>query len=139
MDDDRPRGRRRLPDDIRREVLFDPGEGAAIRLLGLFDLVEDADRGHRVVGRVYDVIAHEAGNSADDRHGALDDLGEVVRHTRLGLHLTNRGVHRILPSLHAAFAARGVCYAAWAETATAMRSNILVVRDAGRPGVPPFT
>ena len=78
MHDHRPGGRASFADDIGLEIVFDPAQRKLVRFLRFLDLVEDADRGHRVVGRVDDVIAHEARDAADDRHEILDLFGQQV-------------------------------------------------------------
>src|SRR5689334_1935211 len=49
MHDHRTRYRFCISNEQRLDVLCDPGKRAAIRLLSLFEFVEDADRGHGVV------------------------------------------------------------------------------------------
>src|SRR5579871_5367428 len=93
VDDDGPSGGARFAGEICGEVLLDPGEREAVRLLRFLDLVEDADRRHRVVRGVDHVIADEAGDGADDRNEFLDFLGETVGLTRLRLVLAQCGVH----------------------------------------------
>jgi hypothetical protein len=95
--DHRACDRSRRSDQQRRKVLLDPGEHATIGLLGACVIVEDADRGHGVVGRVDHVIGHEAFDIADDRNGAfLDPACQFLGRSGLCLALTDGGVHEIL-------------------------------------------
>ena len=54
--------------------LFDPREQTIVRFNCSRVIVENADRGHGVVGRIDNIIGSEARNSADDREGLLFDL-----------------------------------------------------------------
>ncbi len=83
----------------RAQILLDPGDRAPVRLLRLLELVEDGDRGHRVVAGIDDVIGAEAVDVADDRNGAvLDAARQLFRAPAFRLGLTDGGIHGILPS-----------------------------------------
>src|SRR4029077_11105940 len=81
----------------RTKILLDPGDHAAVCLLRLFIFVEDADRGHSIVGRIDHVVGHETLDVADDRNGAfLDPACQFLGRTSLRLGLTDGGIHEIL-------------------------------------------
>src|SRR3954447_13030855 len=89
-----------ISNEQRLDVLCDPGERAPIGLLSLFVFVEDADRGHRVVACIDDVIGHEALDIADDGNGAVfDPACQFLGASGLCLCLTYGGIHEhSLPS-----------------------------------------
>src|SRR3954447_9613575 len=84
-------------DEQRRKILLDPGERTPVRLLRTRMIVEDADRSHRVVGCIDNIISHEAFNVTDDRNSAvLNSARELFGHPSLCSSLTNGGVHGTL-------------------------------------------
>src|SRR3954452_10255995 len=99
MHDHRPRRGAGVSGEQRTQMLFDPGDRTPVRLLGLLELVEDGDRGHRVVAGIDHVIGPETVDVADDRNGAvLDAAGQLFRAPAFRLGLTDGGIHGILPS-----------------------------------------
>src|SRR5262249_41172409 len=97
MHDHGTRAYARLPDQQRREVLLDPGNRAPVGLLRACKIVEQADRGHRVIAGIDDVIGLETFDVADDRDGAfLDAARQLLGTAGLGLGLTDGGVHGVL-------------------------------------------
>ncbi|PDT68034.1 hypothetical protein CO683_19975 [Bradyrhizobium ottawaense] len=105
MHDHRPRSRARMARKQRPEILLDPGDRAPVRLLRLLELVEDRDRGHRVVAGIDDVIGAETVDVADDRNGAvLDAARQLFRAPALCLGLTDGGIHNfLLPAIDVGF------------------------------------
>src|SRR4051794_27280272 len=105
MHDHRTRYRFCISNEQRLDVLCDPGKRAAIRLLSLFEFVEDADRGHGVVACIDDVIGHEPLDIADDRNGALLDPACQF----LGASRVTAWRHRsVAPSIASTFAPNAV-------------------------------
>lgn len=99
MHDHRPCGRARMPCQQRAEILLDPGDSALVRFLGLLELVEDRDRGDRVVAGIDDVIGAETIDVADDRNGTvLDAARQLLCASAFRLGLTDGGILGILPS-----------------------------------------
>src|SRR5215211_8954152 len=83
--------------------MLDPGQRALVGFFGGRKVVEQADRYHRVVGRIDHVIAHESVDPADDGYRAfLDPACELFGLAGLGLALTNGGIHGALPRRSAA-------------------------------------
>src|SRR5262249_9719444 len=81
----------------RREILLDPGNGAAVGFLGAGEIVEQADRGNGVVGGVENVVAHETPDIADDGDGAfLDPAVQLFGLAGLGFPRRVGAVHAVL-------------------------------------------
>ncbi|PSO16640.1 hypothetical protein C7G42_22860 [Bradyrhizobium sp. MOS003] len=105
MHDHRPRSGTRMPGEQRPQILLDPGDRAPVRLLRLLELVEDRDRGDRVVAGIDDVIGAEAVDVTDDRNGAvLDAARQLLGAPALCLGLTDGGIHEfLLPAIDGGF------------------------------------
>jgi hypothetical protein len=97
MNDNRPGYRCGWSNQQGRQILFAPREPASVRLLGAREIVEDADRRHRIVGRIDHIIGHETFDITDDRNGTfLDPARQFLSHAGLCLALTNGSIHGTL-------------------------------------------
>nr|QDF42214.1 hypothetical protein FJN17_01505 [Bradyrhizobium symbiodeficiens] len=97
MHNHRSRRCARISSEQRAEILLDPGDRAPVRLLRLLELVEDRDRGDRVIAGIDDVVGAEAVDVADDRNGAvLDAARQLLGAPALCLGLTDGGIHDFL-------------------------------------------
>ena len=99
MYDNRPCGRSCTTNEEWSKVFVDPGQCSPVGLLSFFNSAKNADRCHRVIWRVDDVIHHETFHAADNRNRVLDPLRKIVSRACLYFHLTNRGIHNMLPAL----------------------------------------
>ena len=99
MYDNRPCGRSCTTNEEWSKVFVDPGQCSPVGLLSFFNSAKNADRCLRVIWRVDDVIPHETFHAADNRNRVLDPLRKIVSRACLYFHLTNRGIHNMLPAL----------------------------------------